>query len=207
MMNRHAFTPLLLVLLVSLLQGCFGRKQPPPAPTPVPVVVKPREPTAEEIAALKAQAEKTCAYAYGPEEVVFNIFAAEDVNFYSNQAHTVYVVFYQLSEPNTFKQLLETPEGVGRLLEGKKLDPSFLSVRPLPVQPREGKQLKMDRVEGARYAAVVAGYYVQKPGSFSRLFTVPIETAVLRRGEEVEAKCAAKKLVADVKLERDGIAK
>ena len=114
-----------------------------------------------------------CEYTYEQEAVRVNLVAAPDLNSTNNQPHTVLVLLYQLSDPNMFKQLLESQEGAGRLLEGKAFDGSVVSHRQLVVQPGEAKQVKMDRVQGARYLGIVAGFYNQQAQNFSRLYTIP----------------------------------
>lgn len=91
--------------------------------------------------------------------LVFRVAAGRDLNTFNRQPHTLVLVFYQLSQATVFGQLAETPEGRMKLLEGEAFDPSVLSRRRAVVQPGEGQSFVMDRIEGARYAAVIGGFY------------------------------------------------
>ena len=50
----------------------------------------------------------------------------------------------------------------------------------LILQPGEQLDLRLDRAEGARYVAVVAGYYVIEKPRIVRFYTIP--TAVKKQG-------------------------
>lgn len=115
------------------------------------------------------------AMAAVPEEgdlLVFRITAARDLNTFNSQPHTLVAVFYQLSQSTVFSQLTETPEGRMKLLEGEAFDASVLARRRLVVQPGEVQNLAMDRIEGARYAAVIGGFYNATGPDASRLVAV-----------------------------------
>ncbi len=143
-----------------------------------------------------------CEYTYEQEAVRVDLVAAPDLNNYNNQPHTVLVLLYQLSDPNMFKQLLESQEGAGRLLEGKAFDGSVVSHRQLVVQPGEVKQLKMDRVQGARYLGIVAGFYNQQAQNYSRLY--PIPTRAERSIFGKEKACYSMPLDVALRLGSDG---
>jgi len=143
-----------------------------------------------------------CEYGYAKDAVVFDLAASPDLNRFNNQAHTVVLVFHALSDPNAFNQLLESAEGVGRLLEGKRFDPSSLSTRQIVIQPGEARQFVMDRVQGTRYIAVVAGFYAQQANNFSRLF--PIPTRKVRSLLGAEKGCLTEVLSARLELGSDG---
>jgi type VI secretion system VasD/TssJ family lipoprotein len=127
-------------------------------------------------------------YRYIKDAVVINMQATANLNTFNNQSHTVVLVLYELSNPNIFNQMLEDPDGVVKLLEGTQFDSSVLSRRRLVVQPEEERVFSMDRVEGARYLGVVAGFYsMQGPENFSRLFALGMEqppSFFWARGEE-----------------------
>ena len=143
-----------------------------------------------------------CDYAYEPAAMSVDLVASPDLNSYNNQPHTDLVLLYQLSDPNMYKQLLESQEGVGRLLEGSAFDGSVVSRRQLVVQPGEVKQLKMDRVQGARYLGIVAGFYNQQAQNFSRLFPIPTRVDKSLFGKE--KRCYALPLDVNLRLGPDG---
>lgn len=143
-----------------------------------------------------------CDYGYAKDALSFRLAASPDLNLYNNQPHTVVLVFYSLSDPNSFNQLLESSDGIGRLLEGKRFDASALSPRQIVVQPGETKELVMDRVQGTRYVGVVGGFYNQQAQSFSRLYTVPTKKLTTLFGKE--KACVTEPLAVELELGSDG---
>ena len=99
--------------------------------------------------------------------------ADKELNTFSKEPHTLVVILYQFSEQGTFKAMLEDPAGVATLLEGGNFDKTVLAKNQLVIQPGESKKVLIDRVTGVRYLGVVAGYYIQQPGSIGRL--IPFE--------------------------------
>lgn len=102
-----------------------------------------------------------------------NVDAGKDLNSFNREPHTLIVVVYQLSERGTFNAMLEDPAGVSTLLEGGTFDKIVLAKNKLVIQPGDKKSILIDRVGGVQYLGVVAGYFVQQPGSIGRL--VPFE--------------------------------
>lgn len=113
---------------------------------------------------------------YVKDAIRVSLSSTTDLNFYNNQSHTVVLIFYQLSEPNIFNQMLESPDGIVKLLEAKPFDASDLSRRSLVVQPGEFREVMMDRVQGARYIAAIAGYYSLKGPQISRVTPIKVES-------------------------------
>lgn len=137
---------------------------------------------------------------YVKDAIGINITAVPDLNFFNNQSHTLVLAVYELSDPNVYKQMLESSDGVVQLLDGKQFDSTVLSRRRATVQPGENTSFVMDQVEGARYVAVVAGFYsMQGQGNFSRLY--PIE---LKGGGFWSS--GGPQMLIDLRLGRDGIA-
>jgi type VI secretion system VasD/TssJ family lipoprotein len=136
---------------------------------------------------------------YVKDAIELKIVASPDLNFFNNQSHTTVLAVYELSDPNIYKQMLESSDGVGQLLEGKQFDSSALSRRREVIQPGENKSILMDQVEGARYVAVVAGFYsLQGPTNFSRLYAIDLKGGFFWSG-------SGARMIIDLRLGRDGI--
>jgi len=137
---------------------------------------------------------------YVKDAIGINITAASDLNFFNNQSHTLVLAVYELSDPNVYKQMLESSDGVVQLLEGKQFDATVLSRRRATVQPGENTSFVMDQVEGARYVAVVAGFYsMQGQSNFSRLYPIELKGGFFWGG-------GGPQMLIDLRLARDGIA-
>ena len=115
-------------------------------------------------------------FSYRKNALVIDIKAENNLNTYNGQSHTVLLGLFELSDPNIFSQMLEQQGSVSKLLGMDAFGGDVVSRRKLIIQPGEHKQLLMDRVEGARYLGVVAGYYKPQQDKIAgRLFTVELD--------------------------------
>jgi type VI secretion system VasD/TssJ family lipoprotein len=111
--------------------------------------------------------------------IAVTLTASKDLNTFNNQSHTLVLVLYQLTQSSVYAQFLDTPEGKSKLLAGESFDPSVLSRRRVVLQPGETQRIELDRMEGARYLAAVAGYYNVQTQDMSRVLPVVRETSGL----------------------------
>ncbi len=113
---------------------------------------------------------------FGPKAIQVQYTAADNLNYYENQAHTILLVVYQLNGLNAFNQQVKTEEGLNKLLAGEKFDNSVTGVDQAFIEPGEEKTLVLDRYENTMNIGVVAGYYELQPGQASRTFAIPATT-------------------------------
>ncbi len=117
------------------------------------------------------------------EAVVMNIKADKELNKVRGKSYSLFIVIYQLSDPNPFNQLTEDENGLQKLLEGKIFDPSVVNVKTRIVYPDSNMTYTFDRAQGARYISVVAGYEVMEKDRIVKLYDVPLlvkeETSIL----------------------------
>jgi type VI secretion system VasD/TssJ family lipoprotein len=95
------------------------------------------------------------------------------LNLYDRKPHTLMICLYQLKDPNAFNQLVEEADGFGRLMECSRFDPTVAQVKRMVVQPGSKLKEDLDRAEGAKYIAVVAGYYQLQKRRPLRLHRIP----------------------------------
>lgn len=148
---------LVLLLLAASVTGCGGKKQgtlpPPPAP------------------------------AENPADIVWNqeadgircrIEAASDLNMEKDTALGLTICIYQLRDCSAFKALAATPRGIDTLLDGDLQKADARSSRVYHIQPGTTLDITADRMEGARYLAVVAGYAHLRPELCSSVMPFPV---------------------------------
>lgn len=109
------------------------------------------------------------------EGIVLNLAADRRLNESKGTPYTLYVVVYQLINPNTFNQMIDDQEGLTRLLESRIFDASVASVKSMILYPGSDVTYRMDRAEGAMYVGIVAGYHVMARERMARLFHVPVD--------------------------------
>jgi hypothetical protein len=76
--------------------------------------------------------------------------------------------------PNAFNQLAGSRGGLYSLLECSVFDPAGVAVsKQIVVSPGKDMDIKLDRAEGAKYVALVAGYYTIEKEKITRLYKIP----------------------------------
>jgi type VI secretion system VasD/TssJ family lipoprotein len=117
------------------------------------------------------------AIPYEKESIILNIRSDPQLNLFQGQPHSLALCTYQMKDPNAFNQLADERNGLSRLMECERFDPSVLSSKRIIVHP--GRQLKevRDRAEGARYLGIVAGYYPLEKYRVLLLYPLPFPSS------------------------------
>lgn len=106
--------------------------------------------------------------------LTYRIEAADDLNHEGEKPLGLTVCVYQLDDPSPFQALAASPSGIDQLLDCQ-LDPAKArSSRAFRIQPGKKQDVTADRVEKARYLAVVAGYEHLKPELCAAVIPFPI---------------------------------
>jgi type VI secretion system VasD/TssJ family lipoprotein len=147
---KQLLAAVLIISFIVVLPGC---KSSTPKPGSVPEALLPAP--------------------YCERAINVSLKADPKLNLYQNTAHTLLVCLYELRDPNAFNQLMDEPNGLAKLMECGRFDPSVAYVKRIVVQP--GKQINetLDRAEGAKYLTLVAGYYVKDKERPYRLYRIP----------------------------------
>jgi len=120
----------------------------------------------------KGDADKP-AIPYEKESIILNINSDPQLNLYQGQPHSLALCIYQLKDPNAFNQLSEERNGLPRLMQCERFDPSVLSSKRIFVHPARHVKEVRDRAEGARYLGIVAGYYTLEKSRVVRFYPIP----------------------------------
>jgi predicted component of type VI protein secretion system len=118
----------------------------------------------------------TPARVFWPKGIQIQYASAPNLNFYEDRAHTLVLVVLQLTSQSAYQALAKTPDGLVRLLQADRFDPSVAGAELFIVEPNERKTLYLDRLENVQHIAVVAGYYDLQPGLVNRSFDLPVIT-------------------------------
>jgi type VI secretion system VasD/TssJ family lipoprotein len=132
------------ILLVSiLLAACAAKQLPPPQ------------------------------WTYEKDAIRMHVKADKKLNLDDGKAHTLLLCAYQLSDPNTFNQLANDQDGLYRLLECGLFGNGASAAKRMIIQPGQDINMTLDRAEGARYVALVAGYYILEKERMVKLVDIP----------------------------------
>ena len=126
------------------------------------------------ISACASQPLPTPKWTYEKDAIEIHIKADPKLNFDDGLAHTLAVCIYQLKDPNAFNQLSEDTDGIYKLLDCGLFDSGVAASRRIIVQPGKDINLTMDRAEGAKYVAAVAGYYILQKERMIRMYDIPV---------------------------------
>ena len=106
--------------------------------------------------------------------ITYRIEAANDLNHEGDKPLGLTICVYQLDDPSTFQALAASSSGIDQLLNCQ-LDPAKARAsRSFRIQPGKAQDVTADRVEKARYLAVVAGYKHLKPELCTAVIPFPI---------------------------------
>ncbi len=116
------------------------------------------------------------------EKNAINLWLKSDpnLNYHEGMSHTLLVCVYQLRDPNGFNQLVNDEDGLYTLLECSGFDGSVVNRERLTVHPDRDLKISLSRAEGAKYLAVVAGYYSIRKEDMTKMYEIPVLTK--RRG-------------------------
>jgi type VI secretion system VasD/TssJ family lipoprotein len=114
-------------------------------------------------------------WGYEKGAVRLHMKADPQLNLYSGSPHTLLLCIYSLRDPNAFNQLADEKDGLSKLLECGRFDPSVTNSKRLVVNPGQEMSESLDRAEGAKYVGIVAGYYqlFQKERAV-RFYPIPV---------------------------------
>lgn len=117
------------------------------------------------------------------EKDAVNVFLKADpqLHLYQEKPHTLVMCVYQLRTPNVFQELTKDENGLSKLLECSHFDSTVASVKKLVIHPGQELTESLDRAEGAKYVAVVAGYYRLQKENVVRLFQIPVDRPIFRK--------------------------
>ncbi len=153
------------ILLAFCWAGCGKPPMPPslpsayPSPPPQPAYTPPPPPV---------------EWRYEKEGIRLHLVGDPKLNFFQGNATTLLVCVYNLRDPNAFNQLVEEKDGLTKLLECGRFDPTVTSTKRIVLQPGQELNETMDRAEGAKYVGLVAGYYSLEKEKAVRLIPVPL---------------------------------
>jgi type VI secretion system VasD/TssJ family lipoprotein len=125
-------------------------------------------------------------WGYAKDAIRLHLKGDPQLNLYQGSAHTLLVCVYSLRDPNAFTQLADEKEGIPKLLECGRFDPSVTHSKRFVVQPGKDVTESLDRPEGAKYVGVVAGYYDLRKERAVRFFPIPVTEE--KRGSTIVSK-------------------
>ncbi len=104
----------------------------------------------------------------------FHLRGDNHLNIYQRVPHALILCAYQMRDANAFNQLLEEKDGISKLMECGRFDASVTFAKRLIVQPGQDVYEAMEKTEGSKYIAIVAGFYNFQKRSAIKLIPLPM---------------------------------
>ncbi|MDT8272298.1 MAG: type VI secretion system lipoprotein TssJ [Desulfomonilia bacterium] len=114
------------------------------------------------------------AWEYEENAITLLIEADNQLNMRDGKAFTLSLCLYQLKDPNAFLQLASDVDGLYKLLDCGVFDASVAMSKRLIIHPGQNLKGVLNRAEGAKYVAVVAGYYTVEKDRIVRFYKIPV---------------------------------
>jgi type VI secretion system VasD/TssJ family lipoprotein len=111
---------------------------------------------------------------YERDAIRLHLVSDPNLNLFGGTPHTLLLCMYHLRDPNAFNQVLDEKDGLVKLLECSRFDPSVTYAKKVVVQPRQEVTESLDRAEGARYVGIVAGYSQLQRERVTRFYEIPV---------------------------------
>ena len=122
------------------------------------------------------QAPPVPQWNYEREAIHLRINADANLNLHEGKPHTLMICIYQLVRKTAFNSLAEEIDGRYKLLECQPFDATVAGTKQLIIHPGDSLNLLLDRLEGARHLAIVAGYYLLEKKRIIRVVDFPVVT-------------------------------
>ena len=106
-----------------------------------------------------------------------HLVSPSDLNAISGRPHSIALGVFQLSDPNTFLGLSETKQGALQLLNTGRIDDTIAQFSRIILQPGEEKVATLPRAQGAKYIALISGYYGLNTELDIKVFNIPVKPA------------------------------
>lgn len=115
---------------------------------------------------------------YEPKSIVIHLKADPKLNAQLGEARTLMLKFIQMSSPTELDNYQFSSFRLTDLMsaDSKQLAAAFLRENSIILAPSETKVLVLDRVKGAAYLAILAGYFQMTEDASVRLLPIPAVT-------------------------------
>lgn len=106
--------------------------------------------------------------------IKLNLLADSSMNLYEGEPHTLVLCIYQLNAAEAFRELVQTQEGVGTLLNCTSFGETVTTSKRIILHPKEERTIDLDRYKGTQFLGLVTGYYESSPARITRLYKIPM---------------------------------
>lgn len=163
---KQVFTLSIISLCLMFFLCACGKTPDPPGTMPPPAPVdRPQD----------------VAWIFQKDAISLTIIASDDLNITHGEPRAVSICIYQTESPDLLEAKAETEQGLRELLLCKSNPPERFQAEQIYVQPGSIIEETLDRAEGAKYFAVVAGFNVLNPITCFSIIPIPLNIEKTRQ--------------------------
>lgn len=136
------------------------------------------------------QQEPASIWTYEKDAIMLNFKSDKKLNLRNRKPQNLALCVYQLNDITAFNRLAGDEVGLKELQECEVFDLSMAESKRIIAKPGQDVTMMIDRVEGAQYVAVVAGYPTVERGRVARLYQIPAlpEKAMFWNGKTLKPR-------------------
>lgn len=120
------------------------------------------------------EAKAEVSWDFKTNGVQIELMSSADMNAHFNQPHTLVLGVFQLEDAKVFSQLLGDSKQLITTLASGNAGTEVLHLDRYVISPDKRTVLDINRVQGAKYIGLVAGYYNFDASAAARLFRIPL---------------------------------
>ncbi len=120
------------------------------------------------------------AWSFLPGGISVTLKAESSINVVREKKHAVLIKLLQLDKKDVAEQMIKTSAGIIALLEGDGKDAGVLRGDSYYIQPGAQMEFTLDRTEGAKFFAVVAGFDSLDPRDCFSITPMPVHQGTER---------------------------
>ncbi len=173
-MNKKFYFIIVLLVIFKTLPGCSVLGIYEPEKKKLSIEDKP--PARVETEEIQTPLGLLDIWTFKENAIELHIIPSKDLNEFQDREHTLFLMIFQMSDPNGFNSLCSTTEGLQSLLSREVAESSIgiLSSNKFIISPGKEKIIKIDRAKSAQNLGFVAAYFNLLPEKVYKIINIPI---------------------------------
>ena len=166
-MNKKFSSIIFLLAIFTIVSGCSVKKT---------VDINEKLPLQKDIKAVEeASLGVMDIWTFKKNAIELHIIPSKDLNKFQEREHTLFLIIYQMNDPNAFNSLCGTTEGLQSLLSQQSIEKTIgvLSSERFVISPGKEKVVKIDRAKSAQNIGIVAAYFNLVPEKVYKILKIP----------------------------------
>lgn len=166
-MSKNFSSIIFLLAIFTIISGCSEKKT---------IDINEKLPVKKDIKKVEeAPLGVMDIWTFKKNGIEMHIIPSKDLNSFQEREHTLFLIVYQMNDPNAFNSLCSTTEGLQSLLSQESIEKTIgvLSSERFIIRPGQEKVVKIDRAKSAQNIGIVAAYFNLVPEKVFKILKIP----------------------------------